>query len=274
MGTCTQKNKRTRELRRRREQLVKSTRLKISTCPAIIRTLRRGAREELHKNNARYKWILPWTRDIFYRYEPRIYPAASLLGLPSELRQKILLHTSSPDLFKKLHGKSLRRWVGLLSSVAPLIRLNMVYVKGVWDKQKTELDTAKAARETAQLSKKSKGLESLGIGKPAPYMTKAVVGSEMKIKRKKRRVRDQKCWYCEQRHNSADPICPPARENPGLWKELTKPVRAKRGTPQTSFVNVFQGKKITFEDEGRYSSVSSMLCWITRALKFFCTCVR
>ncbi|KAF2788669.1 hypothetical protein K505DRAFT_105248 [Melanomma pulvis-pyrius CBS 109.77] len=249
MGTCTQRNKRNRELRRRRQQLVRSSKLKISTCPDIVRTLRRGAREELHKNSAPYKWILPWTRDIFYRYEPRIYPAASLLGLPMELQQKILLNTSTPNLFEELRGKSLRRWVGILSSVAPLIRLNMVYVKGVWDKQMAELDTAKASQKTAQLSKNSECLKSLGFGTPAPYTTKAVVGSEVKIKRKQKRVRDQKCWYCEQRHHSADPLCPPARENPDLWKKLSKPRRAKRGTPQTSSVNVFQGKKVKFEDQ-------------------------
>lgn len=149
--------KRTRELLKLedRRKLAKATKLHISTHAAKNRTLKRGARKALHKKNAPYLWISPWTKDPFFRYEPRVYPAASLLGLPAELRQKIVLLTSDPADLKGCTWGDFTDWAGNLSCLSPVLRLDMLYVRQVWLKEKIALEPLQP------IEKRTWGLEEL-----------------------------------------------------------------------------------------------------------------
>jgi hypothetical protein len=223
----------------------KAIKLYISTHAATSHTLKRGARKALHKKNAPYLWISPWTKDPFFRYEPRVYPVASLLGLPAELRQKILLLTRDPVDLKGCTLGDLTDWAGNLSCVSPMLRLSMLYVRQVWLKEKVTLESLQP------IIKRTYGLEvlqDLNVGRSL-RRDRCIRGFEMKARSRKKRRRDAKCWHCEERHISKNPTCPLARENPSLWKQLTRPVRPKHPAAKKFFRGVFHGTKTTFEGE-------------------------
>ncbi|KAF1945711.1 hypothetical protein EJ02DRAFT_304741, partial [Clathrospora elynae] len=59
------------------------------TSQSELRTLRPSTRSSLAREQERRRLICPWVLDPAYR-PGRTYPRASLLGLPTELRQQIL----------------------------------------------------------------------------------------------------------------------------------------------------------------------------------------
>jgi hypothetical protein len=240
-------NKRTRELLKLgdRRKLAKATKLHISTHAAESRTLKRGARRALHKQNAPYLWISPWIKDPFFRYEPRVYPAASLLGLPAELRHKILLLTRDKADLKGCTWGDFTDWTGNLSCLSPMLRLDMLYIRQVWLKEKVALEPPQPIKKHIWGPEE---LQELNIGRSL-RKDRFIRGSQMTARSRKRRRRDEKCWHCEKRHISKNPTCPLSRENPSLWKQLTRPVRAKHPDVQGFSHSMFHSSKITFEGE-------------------------
>ncbi|KAF2028245.1 hypothetical protein EK21DRAFT_114019 [Setomelanomma holmii] len=83
-----QDNLRMRNARKRRRDLV-NTQLHIGT-HHDLRKLKRSTRKKLAKESAPRLWIFPWLAEVSLGYESRIHFRASLLGLPIELRQKII----------------------------------------------------------------------------------------------------------------------------------------------------------------------------------------
>jgi hypothetical protein len=88
-----------------------------------LRTLKRSARNRLEKERAPQLWILPWHESQNPSKTPgRKYPQATLLGLPTELRQTILFESYSvleliedAEPFNKGRAKKLKRlptWFG------------------------------------------------------------------------------------------------------------------------------------------------------------------
>lgn len=82
------RNRYNRDIRKRREALARR-KLQISSGP-ILRSLKTAVRKALAKERASSLWILPADID-FHTMHQSHYAQASLLGLPAELRQKILL---------------------------------------------------------------------------------------------------------------------------------------------------------------------------------------
>ena len=81
------KNARTREAIKRRRVLPNG--LMHIPSPSL-RTLKPSARKELEQERTLQLQISPWVRDPAWRLETRVYPPATLLGLPAELRQQVL----------------------------------------------------------------------------------------------------------------------------------------------------------------------------------------
>ncbi|KAF1849132.1 uncharacterized protein K460DRAFT_85628 [Cucurbitaria berberidis CBS 394.84] len=102
--------KNARDAQKRRRDLAKSTRLRIWSQPPL-RTLKTSARKGIARERALKLQILPWLRDPAWRLEGCAYPGrATLLGLPPELRQRILYETCSvPNLRDELEAEHRRR---------------------------------------------------------------------------------------------------------------------------------------------------------------------
>jgi hypothetical protein len=85
---ATKKTLRTREAQNRRRQLAKSS----ISIPrhGKLRTLKRSARKQLENERIPRLWVLPSVEQLFSCPKTFVYPRASLLGLPVELRQQIL----------------------------------------------------------------------------------------------------------------------------------------------------------------------------------------
>ena len=74
-------------------------------------------------------------RDPYWRYQDCEYPRASLLGLPRELRQKILEKMIDARwMLVGLKMRVIKAWIGTLSGVCPLMRIDMTYVGQIWKK--------------------------------------------------------------------------------------------------------------------------------------------
>jgi hypothetical protein len=121
---ASKKNTRTRKAEaRRREQ--EKTKLRIGHYE--LRTLKRSARKQVERERATQVQIIPWN-DLPHS-TGRGYPRASLLGLPTELRQNILyLSYSMEDLERDTQAVHLTReernliWAGTTQSI-PLGRM-------------------------------------------------------------------------------------------------------------------------------------------------------
>ncbi|KAF2854002.1 hypothetical protein T440DRAFT_444062 [Plenodomus tracheiphilus IPT5] len=77
--------------RRRQERIEKLGRMHIAT-QLPVRTLKRSGRKQLQRERAPHLWIYPGLENPAYA-ATMIHPRASLLGLPIELRQRILHKT-------------------------------------------------------------------------------------------------------------------------------------------------------------------------------------
>ncbi|KAF2134791.1 hypothetical protein P153DRAFT_362524 [Dothidotthia symphoricarpi CBS 119687] len=83
-------NHRIRDAKKRRRTLANKSRLHITAHPHGLRTLKPSARKQLERDRAPGLWIYPWYLDPTRQPQARQYPHASLLGLPAELRQRVL----------------------------------------------------------------------------------------------------------------------------------------------------------------------------------------
>lgn len=204
------KNLRSRRSQQRRAEAARKYQSKIDFDPNVRRTLRKTAREALRKQiNARN--VRPWvSENPAYRLQDKEYPAASLLGLPKELRQKILYmryplpENDEPAISYFAKGKRADRWrtlcerIGELCCVSPLLRMDMEYVGAQW---KEELQKEEEAKKTDLFGWETFDLTALGerLASKRELAKQKVV----KVRRGKKystRSRPPKCWYCEGRH--------------------------------------------------------------------------
>ena len=243
------RHRRKRDVRKRREELAKQ-KLQISSGP-ILRSLKGAARKQLIKERAPTLWILP--ADInFRRSHCSDYPKASLLGLPAELRQNILLlsfdvrvivseemyyqprryrdkprdfrakkmRTVSKKLSNNPHQRTMDRLNDKVAELCQLHRIvsdDMRYIGRYWQRVIESITDKKIYVDA---------LKFPDFAKPVPipmYESKRkrgrfVKGDDRPLKGK----RSGKCWYCTERHDTSG--CTRANENPQKWFQDTKPV--------------------------------------------------
>jgi hypothetical protein len=239
------------------------------------------------KEKDRRLWIMPWVSiDAGRRGEGRIYPQASSLGLPTEIGEQILYESYSiaelnqdvkelkqnkkervawagdlPKLDKhKLHQMCVNRFegelvttlsrrIGIIRQLSPLVNAEMEYVSKKWQPDlegflKREL---RLRLHAPKLPIAADGYEWLLMPDVGDSTTKEGQVVKAKGKKVKKRVRGQKCWHCNERHYSRDPVYPMARRDPEKWMRMTKKVggwrAAERGAKLT-----FTGKKVVFEN--------------------------
>lgn len=161
----------------KKRRVITKERLRINV-PVQLRTLKRSARKQLDKERAPSLWVLPW-HESNQLGVGRVYPLASLLGLPSELRHKILyrsyrveeLKAEAKATYAKKPGRAKRAMasggqqrldcellakfnlttregelvatlstkVGILCRTSPLIRQDMEYICKWWQEDLEEL---------------------------------------------------------------------------------------------------------------------------------------
>ena len=230
-----------RRARKLRVKLEKQ-RLSINNRPAL-RTLKPAVRKRLAKERAPGLWILP----PMNTKEGGPYAHASLLGLPAELRQTILLlsydvnamvvHTLQST--ERGEGDShnvataLRERITQLCQVSPVLRDDMQYVGRVWQQQ-IESSEVKI-KEVKALIPLPQGLAHSPHGQSGAVMK----GREKSLHKN----RSAKCWYCNERHARTGAGCPRATENPQGWLEDTRAIGGWRSTKDS-----FTGTKIVFSD--------------------------
>lgn len=223
---------------KRKRRAKQAGRVKIAK-QEYTRTLRKSARKKYKKEVAPWIYIMPWVHDPSYKYDPsRKHPDASFLGLPAELRQMILADTVDDFATNDWNREKIGKIIGKLSCISPLTRMDMEIVGKKWkDKVKKMEEEEKANNPQANTL--------------APTITQTVVRNKRgpvivtKPKKKTKRGRDQKCWFCLRRHFSTDNICPPTRSDPWLWKSQSRDLAYKN--PQGKGPQVF-GQKTIFPD--------------------------
>jgi hypothetical protein len=202
-GKNYKKNRRQREAKKRKA--LKGP-LKIDNQPPYYRTLRAGPRKAIKKEAAK-KYIHPWIRNNpAFRLQDRDVPTASLLGLPKEVRQKILGLSLEEDIpcpeggfiGHSLYmdgGRSTRMGqlcgkIGVLCGVSPVLRCDMEFVAKL---KKEELLAECEKREKEEM--KDRGVARLDQNLPLDRKRKGKV-----VKAKVSKKRPQRCWKCEVRH--------------------------------------------------------------------------
>lgn len=250
------------------------------------RTLKRSARRQLERERAPSLWIMPWV-DLKQHgsMSGRVHPKASLLGLPSELRQQILYKSYSlkelKDDARKYYRKPIKsrkvmiparmdtdmlnkfglsskegdlipiisRRVGIHCRTSPLIRQDMDYVC-----KRLQVDLEKLFdRELPFRLDKPKvprileGMEWLRTPSiaAAPHLHEQQNVINGK-KRKAKKNRPRKCWHCLGRHYGIDPVCPMAREDPRKWRQMTRKLGGRRGGQAVK--SITESRKIIFDD--------------------------
>jgi hypothetical protein len=163
--------------------------------------------------------MTPWLEDPFHQ---RSYKPTEFMGLPPELRQKILLETIDDTDMDTCHRADIAQWIGVLSRVSKLTNLDMKYVGAQWMKQKPEADQHLTRNQAA--APKFPSFDN--VWRPHPTIKRGA-------RYKKGRSYRNKCWYCSLRHDPREVICPPAREIPNAWWSLTKMVRNKKYVEET-----------------------------------------
>ena len=175
------------------------------------------------------------------------YAHASLLGLPAELRQTILLLSYDVNAMvvytlqstERGEGDShnvataLRERITQLCQVSPVLRDDMQYVGRVWQQQ-IESSEVKI-KEVKALIPLPQGLAHSPHGQSGVVMK----GREKSL----HKIRSAKCWYCNERHARTGTGCPRATENPQGWLEDTRAIGGWRSTKDS-----FTGTKIVFSD--------------------------
>jgi hypothetical protein len=240
-----------RRVQRRLQVELENQKLFINNRP-VLRTLKPSARKRLVKECAPRLWILP-ENHIINTKQGGPYPHASLLGLPAELRQTILLlsHDINAMVVRTLHGiareereggnvpKALREQITQLCQVSRVLRTDMQYVGMAWRQQTENLLSSNITISRAKaLIPLPHGLTYV----PHRRSGEAVKGGEKRSHKK----RSAKCWYCNERHTRDGTGCPRATKNPRGWMEDTRAVGGWRGKKQTK--DSFTGTKIVFSE--------------------------
>lgn len=198
--------------------------------------------------------MCPWISEPTFRLGSGLglpCPAASLLGLPAELRQKVLssvldvralVETTAKSMAAPKQRDSCAEAVGSvvasLSCVSPLVRCDMTHVRKVWRRQ---LDAVlveagsrgaggPAQRRAVQDEDEDKTLAvSAGVGQWSKSEGRRKGGLVLEAKEVAQcQGRRQKCWRCGERHGAGDEVCAMARRQPERWMRLTKAVPRPR----------------------------------------------
>ncbi|KAF2014585.1 hypothetical protein BU24DRAFT_463364 [Aaosphaeria arxii CBS 175.79] len=211
MSAKSRANARHRKNRAEAKKAVKAQFGRIDTKPRDVRRLKKSVRRRDRAAREKSTPIMPWLREPEYKVglmgEVR---KASLLGLPTELRQKVLVETVVWGEFEWC----VKEWCGVLSCVAPLLRMDVQVVKKIWEREREEVkrDEVEAGRTWwFEDDIKPCGWSS---GKKGRVSTAIV---------KKGKRRPHKCWRCEERHYLKEGQCPRAWRDPQKWyKETTR----------------------------------------------------
>ncbi|KAL1606291.1 hypothetical protein SLS60_003693 [Paraconiothyrium brasiliense] len=257
-GKNYKKNLRHYRTAKRKKLKARKMHLRIDANPDIRRTLRTTPRKAVRKaTDARY--IHPWIQNnAAFRLQECVRPTASLLGLPREIRQKILDLCSSfaeEDIpgtqiywsrWWSARWRMLRARIGELSCVSPVLRVDMAYVGAQWKKQlRLEEEEMRARKEELRRPNLRRHQAH-----NTPYWRKLEreKGQVVEVKRRKKeskRKRSPKCWYCVERHPKGgniafeDPVCPMERRAEAKWFEETKVYKGK---------STYDTRKIVFDD--------------------------
>ena len=245
------------------------------------RTLRKGARKQIARERAVRLWIYPWIMAPTGRFR-HSYPKASLLGLPSEIRQQIIYeafgmtelrrmveHTENKGALaaaltkekaQKLKQRRetamgipmsqfesdcitmLHRRIADFCCVSHFLHTDMEYVGKLWKK---DLEKSLKWQFSAPLKlHKAPTQETVDV----PRRTR---GTVVKVKGPgKHARRPPKCWKCEERHHDRDPVCPMARYDIEKWRRLTKKKNKRDDWMDTTQpCSLFVGTKIVFADD-------------------------
>ena len=244
------KRKAQRRAQRTLRAMLEEQKLSINNRPAL-RTLKPSVRKRLEKERAPRLWILPKNTTIHTK-QGGSYAHASLLGLPTELRQTILLlsydvnamvvhtlqSTQRGECDRKNVTKALRGRITELSQVSHVLRIDMQYVGRAWQQQIEDLQSSDVQ------VRKAKALIPLPQGLYLPHIRSgAVVKGREKYSHKKRSA---KCWYCNERHARTVTGCPRATENPQGWLGDTRAIGGWRSRERTK--NSFTGTRTMFSD--------------------------
>ncbi|KAF9736829.1 hypothetical protein PMIN03_007248 [Paraphaeosphaeria minitans] len=195
---------------RKTRRYQKRKQLRIENEPMVRRTLRNPVRQALRKQtDANY--IHPWVRENpAYRYQPRKYPSASLLGLPREVRQRIMcMLYPLPESGGQYAGylEKSRRYerrtalcsrIGELCCVSPVLYVDMQYVRTQWEE---ELRKEEQVRRNQLTKHGVVHRPAIVVGFTTRQgLAKHHVINVKRGKKQSKRSRPPKCWYCEARH--------------------------------------------------------------------------
>ncbi|KAI4947238.1 hypothetical protein J4E91_006588 [Alternaria rosae] len=208
------------------------------------------------------------------------YPKASLLGLPSEIRQQIIYEAfgmtelrrmveytenkgalAAARTKEKAHKLKQRRETALgipisqfesdcitmlhrrvadFCCVSHFLHADLEYVRKLWKK-----DLGKSLKWQFSAPLKLHKARTLSTA----HIPKRIKGKVVKVKGPgKHAKRPPKCWKCEERHFDRDPVCPMARYDLEKWRRLTKRKR-EDWTDTTQPCSLFKGTKIVFADD-------------------------
>jgi hypothetical protein len=285
---ASKKNARSLNARQRRAALKKTVGEVHISSHYERRTLTGAARKQIEKERAPQLWIFPWMDQTHVGGDRgRRYPQASLLGLPTELRQHVLhLSYSMNDLvldtevlrdariqatkrtgdlrkrgstapatsmteamLDRFHLQPhegdlvtvLRRKIGELSRVSPLIRDDMQYVGKRWQ---TDLELHLDKPKLRVVSEGHAWLHATNATQPYPKKKKGAVVQGKKSGPCKK-VRPPKCWDCTERHAIGDQVCPMARRDPEKWQKMTRKLGGRRGRSRVK--PTFIGTKVDLD---------------------------
>ena len=203
-GENHKKNRRTMRARSRRKAKERKLRLQIDSSDPIYRKLRAPAYASLRKEKQAI-YIHPWMRNNpAFRLQERDYPRASLLGVPKEIRQKILAACLEGEWTPKVSKgrgdlvprsarvRGLNEKIAFLCCLSPVIRMDMEYVAAQKKKELAEGKPEKGA-EGEMLSWFNRSWRMDEDRKAKLF--------EAQLGRKgKGRHRGSKCWKCSERH--------------------------------------------------------------------------
>lgn len=186
---------------------------------------------------------MPWVKDPAYRIDQTNYPDTNLLRIPTELRQKILLETMSSGEIEEATREEIEQRIGDLSCVAPHMRIDMLYVGEKWKEEKL-VHEAEQARAQSQCGHGASTRRHPYLGSRTHNYSdnQQKKGEVYKYKLKKVERRPSRCWHCERRHVSMDPVCPLARKDVNRWNAMTKERENWRAYVNGKG-NIFKGKK-------------------------------
>ncbi|ORX98035.1 hypothetical protein BCR34DRAFT_607079 [Clohesyomyces aquaticus] len=226
------------EVRKQKERWARKQKLKLvklrikKSQPTEPRTLRKSARGKIRRKKAAQNPIIPWAKERTWRYTTGNFARATLLAMPKEIRQQILLKTVLYDEMKEKGLGELAKWIMDLAVVSPVVRVDMEYLAEKWRKEWIEQNPV---QPSVQNTSSRQLIPSLKLRRS----DRALMMEQKKIPK-----RPQHCHMCWHRHYGKDPICPPAREDPVAWKKITRRIGERRGADAVGF----KGKRIIWND--------------------------